>query len=149
MNIEITKSCGSERDISDIAKIELECFSHPWLADDFREVTQNPTSVFFIARDGDISAGFIGAYLLCGEAQILNVAVSEKYRRNGVGRALINHLISYCRENHADCATLEVRISNNAAIALYESFGFERVGVRPRYYDCPVEDAVLMTLSIN
>ena len=78
---------------------------------------------------------------------INNIAVSENYRRKGIARALLQKMLSDL--SGADSVTLEVRKSNAAAIALYESFGFERVGERRGFYEKPTEDALLMTKILN
>ena len=78
---------------------------------------------------------------------INNIAVSENYRRKGIARALLQKMLSDL--SCADSVTLEVRKSNAAAIALYESFGFEHVGERRGFYEKPTEDALLMTKILN
>jgi ribosomal-protein-alanine N-acetyltransferase len=77
------------------------------------------------------------------EAQILNIAVAPDRRGRGVARLLMEQAFSRAREEGAEFVALEVRASNNSAIALYEQFGFKQVGIRARYYD-GTEDALLM-----
>ena len=72
------------------------------------------------------------------------IAVKKVYRRQGVGKALLNAAIAYCRDNRLHLLMLEVRKSNLSAIALYEQFGFQAVGFRKRFYSDPEEDAILM-----
>ena len=93
------------------------------------------------------AAGFLSVWEVCGEVSINNIAVSENYRRKGIARALLQKMLSDL--SGADSVTLEVRKSNAAAIALYESFGFERVGERRGFYEKPTEDALLMTKILN
>jgi ribosomal-protein-alanine N-acetyltransferase len=89
--------------------------------------------------------GFIGLWLLAGEAHIVTVAVRESYRRLGIGERLLIAAIETALEFDQEVLTLEVRKSNEGAQLLYEKYGFSRVGLRKRYYTDNNEDAVLMT----
>ena len=89
--------------------------------------------------------GYVGMMYVLDEGYISNVAVAPEARRRGVGRALITELLRRADEKALAFVTLEVRPSNEAAIALYSAFGFEPVGRRKNYYDKPSEDALLMT----
>ena len=126
-------------------KIENECFSHPWTRENLENELNNPTSVFFTALENDGVIGYIGMSTVIDEGYIFNVAVSEDYRRRGVGYALVRELVTCGMKNSLCFITLEVRESNSAAIALYSKFGFIRVGERKNYYSDPTENAVLMT----
>lgn len=89
--------------------------------------------------------GFIGLWLMVGEAHIVTVAVRERYRRLGIGERLVIASLELAMEAEQDEATLEVRASNDAAQRLYEKYGFARLGLRKRYYTDNNEDAVIMT----
>ncbi|MHB8375894.1 MAG: ribosomal protein S18-alanine N-acetyltransferase [Dehalococcoidia bacterium] len=89
--------------------------------------------------------GFIGVWMMAGEAHIVTVAVRESYRRMGIGERLLIACIEAAMESAQELVTLEVRKSNDAAQRLYEKYGFQRVGLRVRYYTDNNEDAVLMT----
>lgn len=131
-----------------VAQIEAECFSKPWSYDAFVAELSNPAAVTFVAdADGEI-AGFINLGVVLDEATVNNIAVKQTYRRRGIGRALMTAAIDYCQNNRLNVLMLEVRQSNRAAIALYERFGFQAVGIRKRFYDEPEEDAVLMNKNI-
>lgn len=131
-----------------VAQIEAECFSQPWSHDAFVAELSNPTAVTFVANaDGEI-AGFINLGVVLDEATVNNIAVKQTYCRRGIGRALLTAAIDYCQNNRLNVLMLEVRQSNRAAIALYERFGFQAVGIRKRFYDEPEEDAVLMNKNI-
>ena len=105
----------------------------------------DPQASFIVAEDeeGNI-LGYAGLHVILDEGYIDNVAVEPDARRHGVASALLEVL---CRFGAAKLAflTLEVRASNAPAIALYEKYGFQRAGLRPKYYDKPREDAVIMT----
>ena len=95
--------------------------------------------------DGDTVAGYIGSQTVLGEADMMNVAVSPAYRRQGIGRALVLALCEALKtQMQATVLTLEVRDSNAAAIALYEDLGFTQIGLRKNYYQHPKEDARIL-----
>ncbi len=89
--------------------------------------------------------GFIGLWLMVGEAHIVTVAVRERYRRLGIGERLVIAALELAMDAEQDEATLEVRASNEPAQRLYEKYGFARLGLRKRYYTDNNEDAVIMT----
>jgi ribosomal-protein-alanine N-acetyltransferase len=89
--------------------------------------------------------GFIGVWLMVGEAHIVTVAVRDEYRRMGIGERLLIACIELAQDNSQELVTLEVRASNAAAQQLYEKYGFDRAGLRVRYYSDNHEDAVIMT----
>jgi ribosomal-protein-alanine acetyltransferase len=93
-------------------------------------------------------AGFVVASLIAPEAEIESIAVAESVQRRGVGRELLQALATELREQAISLLHLEVRASNLSAIRFYESENFKQVGVRPRYYTDPEEDAVLMALHL-
>ena len=131
-------------DLDAVLAIERVSFSQPWTADMFRaELTENPSAWFFVAvAEADI-VGYIGGWLVVDDLQVVSLAVRPDARRRRVATRLLAHLF-----DHAGApvhrASLEVRRSNREAIAMYEQFGFRRVGVRRGYYDEPKEDAIVM-----
>jgi len=95
-----------------------------------------------------VLAGYICTWFVADEVQILNIAVSPMFRRQGFGRLLLGHALAEGIKNGARLAVLEVRRSNTAAQRLYETFGFAAVGERPGYYTVQPESAVIMHLSL-
>jgi [ribosomal protein S18]-alanine N-acetyltransferase len=89
--------------------------------------------------------GFIGVWLMVGEAHIVTVAVRERYRRMGIGERLVIAILELAMQAEQEVATLEVRASNDPAQRLYEKYGFAKLGLRKRYYTDNNEDAVIMT----
>jgi ribosomal-protein-alanine N-acetyltransferase len=85
-------------------------------------------------------------WLLGDELHIANIAVAPKFRRLGLGRRLLGHVLHRAAEKGMQSATLEVRVGNRAALSLYESYGFQEVGRRKRYYSDNREDALLLQL---
>lgn len=127
-----------------IALLEKECFSQPWSENALSEELSNENSHFLVAVSDDVM-GYIGVQEICGEAYITNVAVFEKYRKSGVGRALLKAACDEAKSRKCEFITLEVRESNVPAISLYESEGFEKAGIRKNFYSSPTENGVIYT----
>jgi ribosomal-protein-alanine N-acetyltransferase len=139
-------------DLPDVVAIEQHSNLEPWNRDSFLEELFRPHSFLLVARVlagyGEIVAGFICFWLVADEIQILNLAVHEAHRRQGIGRALMIHCLNFGLEKRACRAALEVRSGNVAAQQLYRSLGFQVLGERPDYYGGLRESAVLMELSM-
>lgn len=133
-----------ENHVDGIAQLERICFSDPWSENSIRSEVSNPLSLWLVATDGDKIAGYVGSQSVLGWADMMNLAVAPEYRRLGIGENLVIELINRLKENHVTCLTLEVRLSNSAAIALYSKLGFLEVGRRPGYYHNPREDALIL-----
>ncbi len=147
MSVNIVKM--EEEHIFALSELEKNCFSTPWSEQGLREELNNPHARFFAAlNDGDV-VGYIGSHNILGEVYITNVAVDETFRRQGVGKALIDYLKEICKSESAEFITLEVRKSNYSAISLYDKCGFSIVGERKNFYENPKEDAILMTFYFN
>lgn len=132
-------------DLGGIIEIEKTCFTaDAWSEDDFI-YRMNASDWHFInltLEDEGRVAAYITATVVADEMNIDSVAVAPECRRKGYASALIDLAI---KEAKAAVVMLEVRESNTAAISLYQSLGFEKVGLRKNYYERPVENAVLMT----
>lgn len=122
-----------------VAELEALCFADPWSRSALTEELHNPCARFLVALDGDTVVGYLGCHHIAGEGFIANVAVQPSARRCGVARALV----AAAQAAAPSRLTLEVRVSNAAAIALYETMGFVKEGVRPRFYAHPTEDAAI------
>jgi ribosomal-protein-alanine N-acetyltransferase len=137
----------TEADLSEVIDIEQDTFSDPWREQDFRDALLDERNEYLVAVcDGRI-AGYCGCWGIAGEGNIYNVAVKKEYRRQHIGKALLETLIQQLIERGITSFTLEVRASNEPAIRLYRSLGFEAVGLRPDFYTKPKEDAVIMWLN--
>lgn len=139
----------SERDIPEIAILEKSCFTEPWSENSLIEELTNETARFYVLRDNENLLGYIGANNICDEVYITNVAVNENARGKGYGKRLVSHLIKQCESENALFVTLEVRKSNENAIALYEKCGFKKVGERKNFYSKPTEDGLIYTLYLK
>ncbi|HUF54076.1 MAG TPA: ribosomal protein S18-alanine N-acetyltransferase [Dehalococcoidia bacterium] len=95
----------------------------------------------------ELIVGVVGVWMMPDEAHIVTIATRESHRRQGVGEMLLQEAIELAREKAQSLVTLEVRVSNEAAIALYRKYGFEEVGLRPRYYSDNREDAYILTAN--
>ncbi len=165
----------SADDIAQVADIERESFPAMWpqtayrreltnqiaryvviteLRDDAPQRERQHAGLFgalrrIVGSDGPAMAehllGFIGIWLMVGEAHIVTVAVREDYRRMGIGERLLIAAIEQATAYDQELVTLEVRASNDTAQRMYEKYGFLRAGVRKRYYTDNNEDAVIMT----
>lgn len=136
---------GAEH-LDGVEALERSCFSHPWSCQSLETELENNQSLFYVAVEDGQVAGYIGMSFVLDEGYIYNVAVDEKYRKRGIGSALIRTLVTHCKKESFAFLTLEVRESNTAARSLYNNFGFIKVGERKNYYSDPTENAVLMTL---
>lgn len=134
-----------ERHLEELARLEQECFSHPWSRQALEEELSNPAAVFLVAVEGEGVVGYAGMHVVWGEGYIDNIAVFPHARRKGVGRKLVQALIDWMDHHEGLFLTLEVRPSNEAAVLLYHSVGFEEAGRRKGFYQDPKEDALLMT----
>lgn len=93
----------------------------------------------------ELLVGYVGVWYMAGEAHIVSIAVREAYRRKGLGELLLIGSIEMAMRRDCQCVTLEARVSNDPAKALYAKYGFDDVGLRRRYYSDNGEDAVIMT----
>lgn len=132
-------------DVNEASELEAMVFSMPWSASDFLEMVMAPYAYYFVAEDdaGRI-VGICGLRDIAGEGEITNVAVHPLARRKGIGQQLIEQVMKQCEGLGIKDVTLEVRVSNEGAIALYEKFGFKSEGIRPDFYEHPKEDAMIM-----
>lgn len=131
--------------IDQIAQLEKQCFSTPWSSQALRQELEVDNAVFLTALYDNNVVGYVGMHNNLGEGYITNIAVDKQYRRKSIGQQLILALFDYAADNNMQFISLEVRVSNNAAISLYEKLGFEKLGIRKSFYSHPTEDALIMT----
>ena len=131
--------------LAGVAELERLCFATPWSEAMLAEELYNDTLSFIVAEGEDGSVlGYAGLHVILDEGYIDNVAVRPDCRRQGIADRLLN---VFCRFGEEKLAflTLEVRPSNEAAVALYQKHGFQEAGRRRDYYEAPKEDALLLT----
>ena len=131
----------NESHVAAVAELERQNFSEPWPDIAVRSELTNKLALWLVAvEDGEV-VGYVGSQTVLQEADMMNIAVASTHRRRGIARMLVEELI--CRLD-AYQLSLEVRVSNSPAIALYESLGFQQVGLRKNYYRKPKEDALIL-----
>lgn len=152
-----------EEDIPQVVEIEKIAFSRPWTKSIFKAALLLPYAAYYVAveessgkdagdKTGDNTednipdkvVGMCGVKKIFEEGDISNVAVHPAYRGRGISRKMLEILMSEARADGVQAFTLEVRAGNEVAVNLYESLGFRTEGVRPRFYDDPVEDGLIM-----
>lgn len=131
-------------DVEAASKIESEVFSMPWSPEDFLEMVEADYAHYYVAEVDGVLAGCCGIRDIVGEGEITNVVVAADFRKRGIGRKMMEYMLKEADERGIGDCTLEVRISNAPAIRLYESLGFKGEGIRPHFYEKPVEDALIM-----
>lgn len=130
--------------IEGVAKLEKLCFSQPWSASSLELLTKEGIGVGMVCScDGQVCA-YGGMMVAVDEGQITNIATHPDYRRCGYGKAVVEALIKYAKNNGLDSISLEVRESNSAAIELYSRLGFKVEGKRRDFYTKPTEAALIM-----
>lgn len=130
-------------DILAVHEIETLCFPDPWSVEAFESEMSGRNPCFYLVAevDGRV-AGYAGIWHIVDEGHITNIAVHPDYRRRHLGDLLVANLLKTCGEQGMRAFTLEVRVSNEAAIKLYEKYGFQVAGTRKNYYG--TEDALIM-----
>jgi len=136
-------------DLESIMAIEPQIYPYPWTRGNFSDSLSSGYSAWVLMLNDQI-IGYSLMMLVLDEAHLLNLSVAKPYQKQGLGRVLLEHMVSIARKNQMANMFLEVRPSNISAIALYENMGFNEMAVRRKYYPAPNgrEDAVLMGLAL-
>ncbi len=139
-------------DIPEVMKIDRFSFPLPWSERSYRyELAHNSAAQLMVADYHHLDriqlVGYIGFWFVVDEMHISTLAVHPDFRRRGIGQALLEGALHLAESLGGVIATLEVRTSNQAALGLYDKFGFEVVGRRKNYYQDNREDAWLMKLD--
>ena len=132
-----------------VAELERLCFGEPWSEQALTLLLGEDAVALCCLGEAGEAIAYCGMVTVLDEGQITNVAVHPRCRRMGCGRALMTALLACAERRALAQISLEVRISNRAAIALYEGVGFRRAGVRKRFYKNPCEDAWVMLWEIG
>lgn len=130
--------------IEKVAELEKICFSAPWSEEAILDSFKRGTKFLVAQRLGEM-IGYVGISCILDEGYVTNVAVFPEFRRQGVGKALLEAIFSLANENGLSFVSLEVRESNKNAISLYERLGFKLEGKRKNFYENPREDALILT----
>ena len=139
----------TDADLEGAAELEKLCFSLPWSVNSLKLLTNEGIGVGMVChKDGKVCA-YGGMLVAVDEGQITNIATHPDYRRQGYGKAVVESLIKYAKNNRLVSISLEVRVSNKAAIDLYTSLGFKSEGKRKDFYTAPREDGLVMVYHVK
>ena len=130
--------------VPQVAQLEKICFADPWSEKSIKSELNNIWAYWVVALWEDTVIGYIGSQSSYDESDVMNVAVHPDFRRRGVAESLIETLIKELKNRGSKALMLEVRASNDPAIALYQKLGFAQVGCRKNYYRNPKEDALIL-----
>lgn len=134
----------TKADVLAVYQLSSICFTMPWSKAAIEKEMDNPVATYFVAEQDQEIIGYSGLWLMADEAEVINIAVSPKYQGKGVGSQLLEALLSMAKSLNTIQVFLEVRVSNEAALALYKKHGFNELGRRKNYYHEPTEDAINM-----
>ncbi|MFV2059267.1 MAG: ribosomal protein S18-alanine N-acetyltransferase [Gammaproteobacteria bacterium] len=140
----------TESDLDRIMEIELNVYPHPWTRGIFSDCIKVGYQCL-VLEDNSKIIGYCVMSIAINEAHLLNISVAANYQNQGIGRHFVNQMCDVAKQSHADTLLLEVRPSNFAAVHLYDSIGFNEVGLRKKYYpgDSGVrEDALIMAKAL-
>ena len=147
-----------EDDLDAVMQIEPTIYSHPWTRGNFSDSLNSGYSAWVLEENTKSNEGLIGyalMMLVMDEVHLLNLSIAKHRQKQGLGRYLLEHMISHAKQYKAANMFLEVRPSNVSAIALYENMGFNEMALRRGYYPADPtisktgrEDAVLMGLVL-
>lgn len=136
-------------DIPVVLDIEQQGYDFPWSHNLFEQAVKS-TKYCVIAQAGDQTVGYAILSYVVGEAELLNICIDPSQQGKGYAKALLEHLIKHGADQDNHEMYLEVRVSNEPAIHIYEQAGFNEIGLRKNYYPTKVgkEDAILMALPL-
>lgn len=135
-------------DVEQVVEAEREIAAFPWTRRNFESCLDSEYQCW-VLRQADDHVGHSVLSVVAGEAELLNIGVAKRFQGKGLGRQLLLYMMNCAQQLGARSVFLEVRASNDVAKRLYESAGFNEVGVRPDYYPAEQgrEDAIIMALE--
>ena len=144
----LTTSLFAKEDIPALVEIEQDTFSAPFKEKDFLTMLENEYSSVLVAKTNGAIVGYVSFMVLFDECSILNFATKKEFKRQGVGKKVMDALLCHGQALGVKKYFLEVRVSNEAAISLYKKYGFVPVGTSKNHFTSPREDALLMNLEL-
>lgn len=135
--------------VQDVALLETVCFSDPWSANSIASELNNRFSYWLVALDDGKLLGYVGSQSVLDSADMMNIAVHPDFRKKGIGEKLVKTLCRDLQQKNVRFLLLEVRVSNEPAISLYNKLGFIQVGLRRNYYHHPKEDALILRKELD
>lgn len=137
-------------DIERIVELEHILFTSAWEADDFLyEILENQFSYNFVLEEDEEIIGYVGIWIMYEQSQITTLGIEPIHQRKGLGKYLMQEMITFAIQQGCEVMSLEVRISNAKAKSLYENLGFENQAIRKNYYQDNHEDAYLMVKRLE
>lgn len=136
-----------QKDITKLAEMERRCFSDPWTEQMLADTLKLPVYHGFLVEEQGEILGYASLIVVCEDAEVGNIAVDLPFRGRGISKVLMDAMHQRARSLGATQCFLEVRVSNAVAISLYEKYGYEKYGVRAKYY-ADREDAFVMKKSL-
>ena len=134
--------------LNSIQNILFTEFDNFWTYSAFKQELECENSYFIVAKNNDEIVGFAGLKVIVDEADIMNIVVKKSFRHNGIGSILLEHLISYAKDNNLKTITLAVNEHHLSAIRLYDKFNFDHIGIRKKYYNGE-SDAIIMSKNLG
>ena len=143
--IDVTLTPMRRRHLRTVLRIETEVYPRPWTMNLFvSELGMRSSRSYFVAKVGPTVVGYSGTMLVGEDAHVTTIAVDPKWHRHQIGTRLLANIARDARDRGARHLTLEVRVSNEPAQAMYRNFGFHPAGIRKGYYVETNEDALIM-----
>lgn len=137
-------------DVDAVVAIESEAFTSPWSRQTFLDLVDRPNlELLVLEHRAEGIIGYAVLWCIMDQGELANVAVVPRHRGRGLGVFLLSRVLEIARERGIETVFLEVRVSNERAVALYERLGFTDVGVRRGYYEKPKEDARIMKVVLD
>ncbi|WP_280772287.1 ribosomal protein S18-alanine N-acetyltransferase [Salipaludibacillus daqingensis] len=137
-------------DLDQVMEVEKDCFPQPWTYSVFfNEITKNQFAYYLVAEVDDKIVGYCGLWVIVDEAHITNIGIHSSLRRQGLGEYLFQGAMEMAKKLGAVKISLEVRVSNKAAQALYRKYGLKDGGIRKKYYTDNQEDALVMWVGLE
>ena len=146
MRVERLQDAGAHADIDALVELEATSFTNPWSRETIVWELRNSdvTRVYLLRDDAGAVLAFCVCWVIFDELHVNTLAVRPAARRTGLATTLMRDVMAEAAAAGATKATLEVRASNTAALALYTRLGFHVAAQRPRYYTQPEEDALIL-----
>ncbi|AGS40784.1 Ribosomal-protein-alanine N-acetyltransferase RimI [Cycloclasticus zancles 78-ME] len=137
-------------DIPKVLTIERQMYSYPWSEGIFKDCLKIGYSNWAFIKDGQF-VGYVILSVAVGEAHILNICLDPAYQGKGLGRQFLKEVLIIAKKKNANSVFLEVRPSNTAAVQLYKTAGFKKIGKRKNYYPAAdgKEDALVLSLDLT
>lgn len=131
-------------DLDRVHELEKLCFSDPWSREAFASELENPLARYQLLTDGEAVLGYCGLWFVVDEGHITNLCIDPAHQGRGLGKLMMESLFIYAKNENICRLTLEVRVSNEKAISMYEKLSFVSAGIRKAYYENNGEDACIM-----